>query len=136
LPEIVAAVGGRAEIIVDGGILRGTDVLKALALGATAVGIGRLQGIALGAGGEGAVVRMLEIFENEIVRSMALLGVTKIAELNTSYLTSAEPLARTWLESAFPLMREGYGAPASEIRELSLALPGDVAAPRGKTRNS
>ena len=44
--------------------------------------------------------------------------------------------ARTWLESAFPLMREGYGAPASEIRELSLALPGDVTAPRGKTRHS
>ena len=125
LPGIVAAVGGRAEIIVDGGILRGTDVLKALALGATAVGIGRLQGIALGAGGEDAVVRMLEIVENEIVRSMTLLGVTKIAELNKTYLTPAEPLARTWLESAFPLMREGYGRPASEIRDLSLALPGD-----------
>jgi isopentenyl diphosphate isomerase/L-lactate dehydrogenase-like FMN-dependent dehydrogenase len=125
LPEIVAAVGGRAEIIVDGGILRGTDVLKALALGATAVGIGRLQGIALGAGGEEAVVRMLEIVENEIVRSMALLGVTKMAELNPRFLTPAEPLPRTWLESAFPLMREGYGAPASEIRELSLVLPGE-----------
>jgi glycolate oxidase len=136
LPEIVAAVGGRAEIIVDGGILRGTDVLKALALGATAVGIGRLQGIALGAGGEGAVVRMFEIVEDEIVRAMALLGVTKLAELNPHYLTSVEPLARTWLESAFPLMREGYGAPASEIRELSLALPGDVLAQRVKTRNS
>jgi len=136
LPEIVAAVGGRAEIIVDGGILRGTDVLKALALGATAVGIGRLQGIALGAGGEGAVVRMLEIVANEIVGAMALLGVTKLAELNSHYLTPAEPIARTWLESAFPLMREGYGAPASEIRELSLALPGAVAAQRGKTRNS
>jgi isopentenyl diphosphate isomerase/L-lactate dehydrogenase-like FMN-dependent dehydrogenase len=128
LPEIVAAVGGRAEIIVDGGILRGTDVLKALALGATAVGVGRLQGIALGAGGEEAVVRMLEIVANEIAGSMALLGVTKLAELNQRYLTPAEPLARTWLESAFPLMREGYGRPASEIRDLSLALPGDGAA--------
>jgi isopentenyl diphosphate isomerase/L-lactate dehydrogenase-like FMN-dependent dehydrogenase len=127
LPEIVAAVGGRAEIIIDGGFLRGTDVLKALALGATAVGVGRLQGIALGAGGEAAVVRMLEIIENEIVRAMALLGVTKIAELNLRYLTSAEPIPRPWLESAFPLMREGYGAPASEIRELSLRLPGGAA---------
>jgi glycolate oxidase len=117
LPEIVAAVVGRAEIIVDGCILRGTDVLKALALGATAVGMGRLQGIALGAGGEDAVVRMLEIIASEIERSMALLGVTKIAELSPHYLTSAEPIARTWLESAFPLMREGYGVPASEIRE-------------------
>jgi len=127
LPEIVAAVRGRAEIIIDGGFLRGTDVLKALALGATAVGVGRLQGIALGAGGEAAVVRMLEIIENEIVRSMALLGVTEIAELNPRFLTSAEPIPRTWLESAFPLMREGYGAPASEIRELSLRLPGGAA---------
>jgi glycolate oxidase len=136
LPEIVAAVGGRAEIIVDGCILRGTDVLKALALGATAVGMGRLQGIALGAGGEDAVVRMLEIIASEIERSMALLGVTKIAELSPHYLTSAEPIARTWLESAFPLMREGYGVPASEIRELSLALPGDAAARRGRPRTS
>ncbi|HEX5213384.1 MAG TPA: alpha-hydroxy acid oxidase [Pseudolabrys sp.] len=136
LPEIVAAVDGRAEIIVDGGILRGTDVLKALALGATAVGVGRLQGIALGAGGEDAVVRMLEIIANEIAGSMALLGVTKLSELNPRYLTSAEPIARTWIESAFPLMREGYGAPANEIRELSLALPGEVAGPRAQASKS
>ena len=125
LPEIVAAVGGRAEIIVDGAIMRGTDVLKALALGATAVGVGRLQGIALGAGGEDAVVRMLEIVENEIVRSLAILGVAKITELDRSYLAPAEPLERNWLDSAFPLMREGYGVPASEIHDLSLALPGE-----------
>jgi glycolate oxidase len=124
LPEIVAAVGGRAEIIVDGGIMRGTDVLKALALGATAVGLGRMQGIALGAGGEEAVVRMIEIIENEMRRAMALLGVARLSELNPHYLTSAEPIARHWLESAFPLMQEGYGAPASEIGELSLKLPG------------
>ena len=125
LPEIVSAVGGRAEIIVDGAIMRGTDVLKALALGVTAVGVGRLQGIALGAGGEDAVVRMLEIIENEIVRSLAILGVAKITELNPDYLAPAEPLARNWLDSAFPLMREGYGVPASEIHDLSLALPGE-----------
>jgi len=123
LPEIVAAVGGRAEIIVDGGILRGTDVLKALALGATAVGIGRLQGIALGAGGEGAVVRMLEIVANEIVGAMTLLGVTKLAELNSHYLTPAEPIARTWLESAFPLMREGYGRRQAKSANCRLRFP-------------
>ena len=61
LPEIVAAVKGRAEIIVDGTVLRGTDIIKALSLGANAVGMGRAQGIALGAGGEDAVVRMIEI---------------------------------------------------------------------------
>jgi isopentenyl diphosphate isomerase/L-lactate dehydrogenase-like FMN-dependent dehydrogenase len=124
LPEIVAAVGGQAEIIVDGGITRGTDVLKAIALGATAVGMGRMQGIALGAGGEGAVVRMIEIIENEMLNAMALLGVTKLSELSPRYLAPAEPLARNWLESAFPLLREGYGDPASEIGNLSLKLPG------------
>ena len=123
LPEIVSAVGGRAEIIVDGAILRGTDVVKALALGANAVGIGRLQGIALGAGGEDAVVRMLEILNNEIGRAMGLLGVAKISELGPDHLARAEPLARNWLESAFPLLREGYGAAASEIGDLSMALP-------------
>jgi isopentenyl diphosphate isomerase/L-lactate dehydrogenase-like FMN-dependent dehydrogenase len=130
LPEIVVAVAGRAEIIVDGAIMRGTDVLKALALGATAVGLGRLQGIALGAGGEDAVVRMIEIIESEIRCAMALLGVARISELNTRHLAPAEPLASHWLESAFPLMREGYGAAASEIRDLSLALPGTKAAGR------
>ena len=123
LPEIVSAVGGRAEIIVDGAILRGTDVIKALALGASAVGIGRLQGIALGAGGEDAVVRMLEILEIEISRAMGLLGVAKISELGPGHLARAEPLAGNWLDSAFPLLSEGYGAPASEIGDLSLALP-------------
>jgi len=123
LPEVVSAVGGRAEIIVDGAIMRGTDVLKALALGATAVGLGRLQGIALGAGGENAAVRMIEIIESEIRGAMALLGVTKISELSPRYLAAAEPIAGNWIESAFPLMREGYGAPASEIGDLSLALP-------------
>lgn len=123
LPEIVAAVGGRAEIIVDGAILRGTDVLKALALGATAVGIGRLQGIALGAGGEDAVVRVLEILGDEISGAMGLLGVTNTSELGPNHLAQAEPLARNWLESAFPLLSEGYGAPRAEIADLSLALP-------------
>jgi isopentenyl diphosphate isomerase/L-lactate dehydrogenase-like FMN-dependent dehydrogenase len=124
LPEIVAAVGGRAEIIVDGGIMRGTDVLKAIALGATAVGMGRMQGIALGAGGEDAVVRMIEIVENEMRNAMALLGVAKLSELSQRYLAPAEPLTRNWLESAFPLLREGYGDPAGEIGDLSLKLPG------------
>ncbi len=124
LPEVVAAVAGRAEIIVDGTILRGTDVVKALALGANAVGLGRAQGIALSAGGEDAVVRMIEIIENEMRCAMALLGVAKLSGLGPHFLTPAEPLARNWLESAFPLMREGYGAPAAEISELSLKLPG------------
>ncbi|MGH7635011.1 MAG: alpha-hydroxy acid oxidase, partial [Gemmatimonadaceae bacterium] len=90
LPEVVAAVNGRVEVYVDGGIRRGTDVLKALALGATAVGLGRLQGIALGAGGEDAVVRMIEIIEDEIQRAMALLGVARLSELSPRFLAPAE----------------------------------------------
>ncbi|HZD90542.1 MAG TPA: alpha-hydroxy acid oxidase [Pseudolabrys sp.] len=123
LPEVVAAVKGRVEIIVDGTILRGTDVIKALALGANAVGLGRAQGIALAAGGEDGVVRMIEILEGELRCAMALLGVAKLSELGPRFLAPAEPLARTWLESAFPLVREGYGAPAAEIAELALELP-------------
>jgi glycolate oxidase len=108
LPEVVEAAGGKAEIIVDGGILRGTDIVKAIALGANAVGIGRLQGLALGAGGESAVVRMLELLEDEVIRCLGLLGVTSFAELNPSYVARAEPLGRPWLDSAFPLLKEGY----------------------------
>jgi glycolate oxidase len=126
LPEVVEAVGRRAEIIVDGAILRGTDIIKALALGATAVGLGRLQGIALGAGGEDAVVRMIEIIADELRRAMKLLGVSALSELGSRHLAPAEPLGRTWLESAFPLIREGYGAPAGEIGDLSLKLPGQA----------
>jgi hypothetical protein len=86
--------------------------------------MGRMQGIALGAGGEDAVVRMIEIVENEMRNAMALLGVAKLSELSQRYLAPAEPLSRNWLESAFPLLREGYGDPAGEIGDLSLKLPG------------
>ncbi len=124
LPEVAAAVKGRAEIVVDGTILRGTDIIKALSLGANAVGLGRAQGIALSAGGEDAVVRMIEIIEEELRCAMALLGAAKLSELGPHCLTSAEPLAHNWLESAFPLVRQGYGGPAAEIRDLALKLPG------------
>jgi len=124
LPEIVAAVQGRAEIIVDGTILRGTDIIKALSLGANAVGMGRAQGIALSAGGEDAVVRMIEIVAEELRCAMALLGAASLSDLGPDCLAPAEPLARNWLESAFPLVREGYGAAAEDIRELSLKVPG------------
>jgi len=121
--EIVEAVGGRAEIIVDGCILRGTDVVKALALGARAVAIGRLQGIALGAGGDAALVRVLEIIEAEMHNCMGLLGARSIAELGPSHLRRVEPLGRSWIESAFPLLAEGYGG--TDIEDLSLRLPGE-----------
>ena len=121
--EISEAVGKQATIIVDGCILRGTDVVKALALGADAVAIGRLQGIALGADGEAAVVNVLEILETEMRSCMGLLGARSLAELGPQCLAAVEPLGdRTWLESAFPLLAEGYGG--TDIADLSLALPG------------
>ena len=108
LPEILEAVGGRAEVIVDGGIMRGTDIVKAMALGAKAVGIGRLQGLALSAGGETALVRAVALLRDEVTRCLGLLGVTSFAELNPSYLAPATALGREGLDSAFPLLREGY----------------------------
>lgn len=107
LPEIVDAVAGRAEIILDGGILRGSDVLKALALGARAVAIGKLQGWGLAAAGQAGLVRVLEILESEIVTTMALLGVTRLDQLTTSHLCKVEPLAPAHEMSAFPHMPGG-----------------------------
>ena len=92
LPEIVDAVRGRAEIIVDGGIQRGTDVLKAIALGANAVGIGKLQGWGLAANGPDGVRRVLEILEHEIISAMGLLGVTSMDQLSPDDLRRAEPV--------------------------------------------
>jgi glycolate oxidase len=108
LPEIVDAVGGRASVVVDGGFMRGTDVVKAIAMGADAVGMGRLQGLALAAGGEAAVVRALELVEDEVRRTLGMLGVTSFADLDKRYLARANPIGRYGIDSPFPLLREGY----------------------------
>jgi glycolate oxidase len=108
LPEVVEAAAGRAEVFVDGGFLRGADIVKAMALGATAVGIGRLQGLALAAGGEAGLVRALELLEDEVTRCLGLLGVTSFAELSPGFVAAVAPIARPWLDSAFPLLKEGY----------------------------
>ena len=108
LPEVVEAAQGRAQIVVDGGFLRGTDIVKAMALGAHAVGIGRLQGLALAAGGEDGLVRALELLEDEVRRCLGLLGVTSYAELDKSFIAPVAPLAREGWDSAFPLLKEGY----------------------------
>jgi len=105
LPEIVEAVAGRARIMVDGGFARGTDVVKAIAAGANLVGLGRMQCYALAAGGEKALVRMLEILEDEVRRCLGLLGVTKFAELDKSYLQAARPVTVPHVFSAFPLLK-------------------------------
>ena len=89
LPEIVEAVDGRAEIIVDGAVQRGRDALKAVAMGASCVAIGRLQAWGLGAGGKDGLVKVLEILEDEIISAMGLLGVTNTAQLNPNYVRQA-----------------------------------------------
>jgi glycolate oxidase len=107
LPEIVSAVGGKADIVLDSGIQRGTDVLKALALGAKAVAIGKLQGWGLGAGGAPGLVRVLELLEEEIKIAMGLLGVTSMDQLDASYLTKAEPVTLPHEMSAWVNMPGG-----------------------------
>ena len=86
LPEIVDAVRSRAEIIADGGVRRGSHVAKLLMRGATGVALGRASLYGLGAGGEAGVSRALQIIEEELVRTMALLGATKISELDPGQL--------------------------------------------------
>ncbi|MEZ5908543.1 MAG: alpha-hydroxy acid oxidase [Hyphomicrobiaceae bacterium] len=108
LPEVVEAIGGKAEIYVDGGFMRGTDIVKAMALGANAVGIGRLQGLAVAAAGEEGVVRMLELLADEVTRCLGLLGVSSYGELDSSYLAKVDPIGRRAYASAFPLLDEGY----------------------------
>jgi len=104
LPQIVAAVGGRAEVWVDGGFMRGTDVVKAIALGAKTVGLGRLPCLGLAAAGAPGLVRALEILENEIQTCLGLLGVTSFAELTPRHVTAAAPVAEPGVFSAFPLL--------------------------------
>ena len=107
LPEIVQTIGGRAQIIMDGGIVRGTDVLKAIALGATAVAIGKLQGWGLAAAGQQGLVRVLELLESEIIASMGLLGVTRIDQLTAACLCRVQPLGPAHEMSAFIHMPGG-----------------------------
>jgi glycolate oxidase len=106
LPEVVAAVRGKATIIVDGGFFRGTDVLKALAMGADLVGLGRLQALAVAAGGRGGVRRMLELIEAELNVAMKLLGASKLADLDGSFLHPTIPIAMPRALGALPQLDE------------------------------
>ena len=90
LPEVIEAVAGKADVVVDGGVQRGSDVLKAIALGAKAVAIGKLQGWGLAADGIPGLVRVLEILEDELIVAMGLLGVTSIDQLGPAYVAKAE----------------------------------------------
>ena len=94
LPEIVDAVGGRITVIVDSGFRRGSDVVKALALGARAVLIGRATLYGIAAGGHAGAARAIAIFREEIDRVLALIGCRSVAELGPQYLQMPEPLSR------------------------------------------
>ena len=107
LPEVVAAVGGRAQVWVDGGFMRGTDIVKAIALGASNIGIGRLACLGLAAAGAPGLVRTLEILEEEARICLALLGVTSYAQLTPQHLAAAAaPVIEPGALSAFPLMAD------------------------------
>ena len=86
LPEVLAAVNGRIEVMVDGGVRRGSDVVKALCLGARAVLVGRAYAWGLGAAGGPGVDRAIEILRADIDRTMHLLGCASVAQLDSSYL--------------------------------------------------
>jgi L-lactate dehydrogenase (cytochrome) len=86
LPDVVDAVGDRAEVYVDGGILSGADVVAAVACGARAAFVGRAYLYGLMAGGERGVQRAADILQDDVVRTMALLGVTKVSDLGRNHV--------------------------------------------------
>ncbi len=94
LPGVVAAVGGKLPILLDGGVRRGTDVVKALALGARAVLVGRPHLFALAAAGAAGVERLLRILTTEVIATMALCGCTSIAAIDESVLWPMSTLRR------------------------------------------
>jgi len=104
LHEVVAAIKGRVPVIVDGGFCRGGDIVKALVLGADAVGIGRLYCYGLAAAGDAGVRRVLELLESEIRMCLGLLGVTRYADLKREMVMAAPPVYSPHVLSAFPLL--------------------------------
>jgi len=86
LPEVVAAVGDRIEVLLDGGIRRGSDIIKALCLGARAVMVGRAYAYGLGAAGAAGVTRAIEIFRADLIRTLKLLGCASVADLEQSFV--------------------------------------------------
>ena len=86
LPEVVAAVSGQAEVLFDGGVRRGSDVAKALSLGARAVLVGRAYGYGLGAAGGPGVARAIEILRSDLTRTLKLLGCAASTDLDRSYI--------------------------------------------------
>jgi isopentenyl diphosphate isomerase/L-lactate dehydrogenase-like FMN-dependent dehydrogenase len=104
LPEVVAAVGDKMELLVDGGVRRGSDVLKALALGANAVLIGRPYVWGLALAGQDGISHVLEMLRAEMTRSMQLMGCSSVHDLDRTWLTHvgstvASASGTAWAES-------------------------------------
>jgi len=95
LPEVVAAAGKRIEVLMDGGIRRGSDIVKAMCLGARAVLIGRAYAYGLGAAGGPGVTRAIEILRSDLIRTLKLLGCRSVADLDRSFVDIPE----AWLKS-------------------------------------
>ncbi len=88
LPEVIDAVGSRTEVLLDGGIRRGSDIAKARCLGARAVLVGRAYAYGLGAAGGPGVARAIEILRADLIRTMKLLGCASVADLDRSFVSS------------------------------------------------
>jgi glycolate oxidase len=112
LPEIAAVAKGKAALMVDGGFCRGSDIVKAIALGADAVGLGKMQGLAMAADGAAGLLRLLEILEKEILTCLGLIGAASFAELDEKALLRRAPaVCPPTVTGAFPLLNladDGY----------------------------
>jgi len=86
LPEVIAAVNGQVEVLLDGGIRKGSDVVKAVCVGARAVLIGRAYAYGLGAAGASGVARAIDILRTGIIRTMRLLGCSSVRDLDRSFV--------------------------------------------------
>jgi glycolate oxidase len=105
LEEVVDVCRGRAGVIVDGGFMRGSDVVKAVALGADLVGLGRLHCLGLAAGGKEGLLRVLALLEDEIEICLSLVGVSSFAELTPSHVRKLAPVTQLDpVASAFPML--------------------------------
>jgi L-lactate dehydrogenase (cytochrome) len=98
LPEVLTAVNQQAEVLIDGGIRRGSDIVKALCIGARAVLIGRAQAYGLGASGAAGVARSIEILRSDIIRTMKLLGCPSVRDLDRSFIQ----MPSAWAEADRP----------------------------------
>ena len=108
IQPISQVVKNKSKIFFDGGVCRGTDVVKAISLGADCVGIGRLQCYAAATNGREGLNKMMDILTHEILVCMRLLGVNNLDDLNSNYIKKDISISEPSLVSSFPLIEEGY----------------------------